>query len=402
MLGKQFSSIVSVVLAVMAMTLMSASSSWAQKYKTLHTFGGTDGQTLRDGLIFDGAGNLYGTAELGGSGDGVVFELSPNSNGRWTESVLHTFTYSDGAAPFAGVIFDASGNLYGTTEGGGAFQEGTVFKLTPNSDGTWTESVLHSFDGADGAVVNGGLVFDQAGKLYGTTDDGGDSGKGVAFQMTPNSDGTWTEKVIYSFTSRPGGYFPNASLILDSAGNLYGTAESGGRYGGGVVFKLTSNPDGSWTETTLHAGGRSKDGSGSQAALIFDAAGNLYGTDTYGGTHGWGTVFELTPNSNGQWTEHTLHQFSGADGGQPYAGLIFDATGNLYGTTTVGGAHNYGVVFKLTPESHGWKYRVLYAFTNNPGSNPWGSAIFDGAGNLYGTTRGDNITTLGTVFEIIP
>jgi uncharacterized repeat protein (TIGR03803 family) len=402
MLRKQFSSIASVILAVMAMTLMSASSSSAQKYKTLHTFGGTDGQTLRDGLIFDGAGNLYGTAELGGSGDGVVFELSPNSNGRWTETVLHTFTYSDGAAPYAGVIFDASGNLFGTTESGGAFQGGTVFKLTPNSDGTWTESVLHSFDGTDGAVLNGGLVFDQAGNLYGTTDDGGDSGKGVAFQMIPNSDGTWTEKVIYSFTSRPGGYNPNASLILDSAGNLYGTTYNGGRYGGGVVFKLTSNPDGSWTETTLHTGGRGKDGSGSQAALIFDRAGNLYGTDFYGGAHGWGTVFELTPNSNGQWTEHTLHQFSGADGGQPYAGLSFDATGNLYGTTTVGGAHNYGVVFKLTPASHGWKYRVLYAFTNKPGSSPWGSVTFDGAGNLYGTTRGDNITTVGTVFEIMP
>ena len=336
----------------------------------LHEFTSADGAYPQAGLVFDTDGNLYGTTYQGGAYKygGVVFKLAPNPDGTWTESVLHSFTGgADGWEPVAGLILDATGNLYGTTGGGGVLENGNrhgvVFKLTPSSDGTWTESVLHSFtghaDGGDGAYPSARLIFGEAGNLYGTTFNGGGStacayyftGCGVVFKLAPNPDGTWTESVLYSFTGYADGAEPDAGLILDAAGNLYGTTYEGGYgtpggHGHGVVFELARNPDGNWTESVLYSFTGGADGANPVAELLFDAAGNLYSTAAAGGLQNQGTVFELTPTSSG-WSETVLRKFLGLAKG-PVAPVIFDPKGNLYGTTS-SGTGNYGVVFKITP-----------------------------------------------------
>jgi uncharacterized repeat protein (TIGR03803 family) len=301
------------------------------------------------GLIFDAAGNLYGTTYAGGAGDGVVFKLAPNPDGTWTETVLHSFAGTDGGGPYAGLIFDATGNLYGTTEGGGAGDYGVVYKLSPNPDGTWTESVLHSFTGADGWFPYAGLIFDSAGNLYGTTYYGGGTGCGygcgAVYKPAPNPDGTWTETVLHSFMGTDGRN-PYGGLISDASGNLYGTTQYGGASAGyGVVFKLAPNVDGTWTETVLH-NFMGTDGYGPLAGLVFDAIGNLYGTAQGGGADGNGVVFKLVPNQDGAWSESVLHTFSGT-GKNPEAPVIFDPAGNLYGTASAGN-NNYGLAFEIT------------------------------------------------------
>jgi len=318
---------------------------------------------------------------------------------------------ADGLYPRAGLIFDPAGNLYGTTDYGGAYNFGTVFQLTPNGDGSWTESVLHSFnaDGKDGYEPFAGLIFDPAGNLYGTTNNGGAYGSyGMVFQLTPNGDGSWTESVLHSFNADgKDGYEPFAGLIFDPAGNLYGTTGGGGAYGHGTVFQLTPNRDGSWTESLLHSFNLDgKDGYEPLAGLTFDPAGNLYGTTNWGGAYNYGTVFQLTPNGDGSWTESVLHSFNldGKDGYKPLAGLTFDPAGNLYGTTPSGGTNDDGTVFKLKPTVKGsWKETVLHSFRNHPGAFPfWSGLILDGHGSLYGTTHGLGPKTRGSVFEITP
>ena len=352
---------------------------------------------------------------------GTVFKLTPSSGGGWTESVLYSFcaqsNCADGQNPVAGLIFDAAGNLYGTTSGGGVNSSscynvycGVVFELTPTSGGGWSESVLHSFTGgADGGIPLAGLVFDGHGNLYGTTWEGNYytnfcyAGCGVVFELTPGSNG-WTESVLHSFQDKwDGSSSWAAPLIFDNAGNLYGEAWNGGKYGYGNAFKLTPNGDGTWTEDVLHQFQGGKDGAEPQGGLIFDAAGQLYGV-TRNYWSGSGIVFDLTPNSDGTWTKHTLHQFTGGkDGANPFAGLTSDQAGDLYGTAIYGGAYGYGVVFKLTPApTGGWTYRALHAFKDAPGAHPQGNFAVDGAGNLYGTTNGDGSKTFGTVFEITP
>ena len=381
-----------------------ADGSWTEKL--LHSFNGTDGSVPDAGLIFDTAGNLYGTTYYGGTYDyGTVFELTRShdtAHGGWTEKVLHSFNGADGGNLFGGLILDAFGNLYGTGNAGG-FGFGTVFELTrsPNTaGGGWTEKVLHSFNGTDGAVPDAALIFDAAGNLYGTTTYGG--GLGNVFELTPAAGGGWTEKVLYNV-----GNVPFGGLIFDSAGNLYGTTYYGGTYGHGAVFELTPVADGSWTEEVLYSfHNNDADGAGPYPTLIFDAAGNLYGTTYNGGFYGYGTVFELMPAAGGGWTEKVLHSFNGTDGAYLFGGLIFDAAGNLYGTTVVGGSHGYGTVFELTPAAGGnWTEKVLYSFHNNgtDGAEPgWASLIFDAAGNLYGTTLDGGTYGYGTVFEITP
>lgn len=349
---------------------LSPSSNGKWKETVLHTFsGGKDGAFPSAGLTFDSAGNLYGTTELGGntsaplcqeSGCGVVFKLTPDSSGHWKESVLHSFNGNDGDAPFAGVIFDASGNLYGTTVGGGDTQgHGVVFQLTPTANGKWKETVLHRFTGGkDGALPFAGVIFDKNGNLYGTADSGGDlsnclgSGCGVVFRLTPGSRGKWKENVLHAFAGGKDGATP-FDLVLDSAGNLYSTTNSGGKLGNGTAFQLSPSTGGGWKKTTLHNFGGSGDGGGPGAGLILDAAGNLYGTTIFGGQScgsGCGIVFELTPTSNDHWKERILYSFRGGDdGGAPSADLTIDSGGNLYGTTPGGGAHNAGVVFEVSP-----------------------------------------------------
>jgi uncharacterized repeat protein (TIGR03803 family) len=373
-------------------------------YEVLHLF--TWAQYPTGKLIFDAAGNLYGTTVYGGSrkcpgGCGVVYKLAHNPKGGWTVGILHAFTGADGVNPLGGVILDATGNLYGTTLNGGANNRGTVFKLAPNPDGTWTENVLYSFKGAgDGSAPVAGLIFDATGNLYGTTQGGGGCGVfcGVVFKLAPNTTGTWTESVL----STLGGFSPSAELIADGTGNLYGTAAGFGL--SGIVFKLAPNPDGTWTESELYSFTGGPEGGFPLAGLIFDAVGNLYSTTGAGGAYGYGVVFKLAPNPDGTWTESVLYSFTGgADGRQPEADLVFHA-GNLYGTTTFGGDLSAcsdggcGVVFKLAPTSTGWRETVLHTFIGF-GAEPVAPVIFDPAGNLYGTTIGGNGNS-GLVFEI--
>ncbi len=396
------------LLIVIALLIFVPCALAATKYKTLYKFkGDKDGNGPLADLIFDAAGNLYGTTNNGGAYDaGTVFELTPNGSGGWTESVLYSFTGgADGANPQAGLIIDQSGNLYGTTSVGGAHGWGAVFELTPKSGG-WTESVLYSFTGgADGKAAFASLIFDGSGNLYSTTWNGGRSdcggGCGVVFKLAPTSNG-WNESVLYSFG--PNGQNSDAGLIFDGAGNLYGVTWYAGAYGWGVVFKLSPNSDGSWTESVLYPFKGYKDGAHPRARLNLDSAGNLYGTTANEYASGSGTVFQLVPNSDGTWTKHTLHQFTGGnDGASPRTDLTFDSAGNLYGVAYDGGAYGSGTVFKLAPTSTGgWTFRVLHTFKDMPGAYPWGGLVVDRSGNLYGTTYGDGSKTFGSVFEITP
>ena len=370
-------------------------------FEDLHSFGygDSDGNHPLAGLTFDKAGkNLYGTT-FWGLGDGIVFELRPSKSG-WTESILHTFSGSgsDGQMPCASLIFDGAGNIYGTTRWGGASGLGTVFELTPSKHG-WTETILHSFSGNDGQNPCTSLTFDQGGNIYGTTYSGGANGDGTVFELSP-SQGVWTETVLHSFNGSDGQY-AEAGLIFDNAGNLYGTTNSGGANGCGAVFELSPSKNG-WVETVLYSFTyASGDGQYPYGNLIFDAAGNLYGT-TASSLNGDGMVFELTP-SNGNWAETVIHAFNTAgDGARPEAGLISDKAGNLYSTTAGGGANNYGTIFELTPSKGIWTEAVLHSFTGSDGSYPSAGLIIDNAGKLYGTTEEGGTTDYGVVFELTP
>jgi uncharacterized repeat protein (TIGR03803 family) len=424
------------------------------KETVLYNFtGGSDGGYPAGGLILDGAGNLYGTTEEGGSfshepctysGCGVVFKLTPVGKGKWTETVLYSFQGTDdGYVPVAGLVFDDAGNLFGTTYYGGPGGWGTVFELTPGAKGGWTETTLYSFtDGADGANPSDSLTLDSSGAVYGTTQYGGDLncpggdrvyGCGTVFQLTKNSDNTWTEAVLYSFTDSDDGGYPLGNVIFDSAGTLYGTTPSGGAGSGGTVFSLTPNAS-SWNLSTIYNFKRSPDGRGPSAGLIFGKNGQLYGTTLGGGTtgcnaEGCGTVFELTQHKPGHWTERVIHRFQNgslSDGTQPAASLLIDQEGHLYGTTAYGGIpYSYcgagygtpescGTVFQLKAASGGrWIENVIYRFPPGPeGIGPAAGVISDGSGNLYSTTYDGGIgpchgsstpeSGCGTVFELTP
>jgi uncharacterized repeat protein (TIGR03803 family) len=349
---------------------------------TLYSFTGSDGANPSAGLIADPAGNLYGTTAGGGaSGQGTVFQLDPSGN----LTVLYSFTGGDGSHPRAVLIADAAGNLYGTTISGGAQDAGTVFQRTPSG----TLNVLYSFTGgSDGALPWAGMIADAAGNLYGTTYGGGASGQGTVFQLDPS--GTLT--VLYSFTGGNDAS-PWGGLIADAAGNLYGTTEGGD--GPGEVFQLT--PSGILNVLHNFTG---RDGAILHGGLILDAAGNLYGTTHNGGASAaYGTVFQLTPSG----TLNVLHSFTGGDGAYPEAGLIAEPAGNLYGTTWGGGDGGQGTVFQLTPSG---ALNVLHSFTGgSDGGWPAADLFADAAGNLYGTTASGGAGTscpggCGTVFQL--
>jgi uncharacterized repeat protein (TIGR03803 family) len=425
------------VSAVITLALLLSGSHAAAQEKVLHSFGlnGKYGSGPSGSLIFDASGNLYGTTYAGGVYNyGTVFELTPTADGRWTEKVLHSFNNNgkDGYNPAASLIFDALGNLYGTTTNGGPNTSsygigGTVFELSPKSGGGWTEKLLHNFGKpSDGADPQGVLTFDTAGNLYGTAYTGGFYGYGAVFELTPTTAGGWTEALLHSFgATATDGYWPYAGLIFDAAGNLYGTTVGGGSYAAGTVFQLSPTAGGGWTEDILYTfNDNGKDGYNPSANLVFDVAGNLYSTSNLGGTGrctvsfgsviGCGAVFELRPAAGGGWTETLLHSFAGngiiGDGGDskdgwvPYAGLIFDGSGNLWSTAAYGGTHGGGTVFELIPATGGaWMEKVLHNFGNGTdGANPEASLISDSAGNLYGTTYAGGSGGGGTVFEVIP
>ena len=353
--------------------------------------------------------------------DGTVFELSPASGGGWTEKVLYDFgtATGDGIQPVATLIFDSKGNLYGTASKGGANNgSGTVFELSPSSGGAWTEKTIYNFgatttDGIEPAY--GSLIFDGQGNLYGTTLKGGTNGSGMVFELMPGAGGTWTEKILYNFgASTTDAMGPYSGVIFDGAGNLYGTTHNGGAFGYGTVYELTPGAGGTWTETVLHSFDiDGADGANPYGGVIRDGQGNLYGTTNLGGNFGQGNhlgaVFELSPTPSGVWTEQVLHNFTGGltngDGDYPIAGLTFDAAGNLYGVTSGGGVPAVGMVFALTRAAGVWTEKVVYTFSDNTtdGRDPYGSLIFDAAGNLYGTTTAGGINSFqqyGVVFEL--
>ena len=403
---------------------------WTETVLHSFNFNGIDGFSPQAGLILDAAGNLYGTTQyggihscVGGQGCGTIFELSPRQGGGYTEIVLHSFgNGTDGQFPYAALILDVNSNLYGTTANGGIHGYGTAFKLSPRQGGGWTETVLRSFDvtGPYGAGPYGALVLDATGNLYSTTSLGGDHAVGTIFELSPQQDGNWTIAALYSFDfNGADGANPNyGALVAESAGNLYGTTSAGGAYDGGTVFELMPNGDGTWTEKILHNFGFATDGAAPFSTLIFDSAGNLYGTTAAGGIHSGGTAFELSPSQGGGWTATILHSFGrGTDGATAEGGLVFDAHGNLYGTTFDGGIHDgtclggfggCGTVFELSPrQGGGWTETVVHSFNfnvmNQDGTFPRSALVIDAAGNLYGTTFiGGIYSTGGTAFEVSP
>ncbi len=392
--------------------LSPANGSYVEKVLYSFRATGTDGTEPYGGLIMDASGNLYGTTSSGGLyGEGTVFELVPSASGTWMEKIIHNFKPSagDGTDPRAGLIFDAAGNLYSTTVGGGAYGGGTVFELTPTQGGGWTGTVLYSFgyNGSDGANPYAGVIFDSAGNLYGTTNNGGTYGAGTVFELSPSGHGNWTESILYNFTGGADGANPYyANLVLDHASNLYGTTLDGGASNNGTVFELTPSGGGNWTEQVLHSfNNNGTDGVTPYGGLIIDSAGNLYGTTYQGGTYYWGTAFELSPAGGGNWTEKVLHNFDYTDGALLFGALIFDSAGNLYSNSTSGGTYNAGTAFELTPSGGGnWTARVLhsYNFAATDGANPSAALLMGSTGNLYGTTSDGGRYDDGTVFEITP
>jgi uncharacterized repeat protein (TIGR03803 family) len=347
----------------------------------------------------------------GDFGSGTVFKLTPSADG-WTGSVLYSFTSgADGAQPYGGVTLDAQGNLYGATvAGGGGLCEdgcGVIYKLT-HSGGSWSQSVLYSFTGGnDGSGPGAGLTFDGNGNLYGMTPTGGAHGLGVIYQLTPDPGGNWTHSVIHAFTGGRDGATGSAGRLLLDGGNLYGVATVGGQHGKGTVFRLTRTPHGNWKLRTLYAFKGQPDAGLPYGALIRDSSGKLYGTTYYDGANGLGAVYQLTPNPAGDWNETVLYSFKGGtDGSYPISHLNLDGNGNLYGTTSEGGAPgcSCGTIFKLTPVAGGgWEESVVYGFTGAPdGAYAYNGMVAAPAGTLYGATVLGGADDDGVVFKFRP
>jgi len=424
--------VLAAAILTLTLTLMLVPGAQATGRKMIYQFkGGADGSMPQEGAVLDSAGNLYGTtfygggSGCGGQGCGTVFKLSPNPDGSWSESVLYAFQDNNGG-PAATLIFDGAGNLYGTTYGV-QWAWGSVFKLAPNPDGSWAESAVWiPRTNDDGYGFNASLTLDKAGNLYGTTEWGGGGppySGGVVFRLVPNPDGSWTYSKLHAFQGNPDGRLPiDNGVVFDEAGNLYGQTAYGGNIDAGIVYKLSPNPDGSWTETVLHSFAAGTDGENPDSTLIFGPDAALYGTTYRGGNDGCydpryqdgtgcGLIFRMVPKSDGSWTEQIVHRFTGADGGNPKGSVIFDAAGSLYGTTFHAGDMSCGTelpplgcgtVFKLARTPGGlFKMKVIAAH-NHPNSHPIGALVLDKAENIYGVTQGDGVKTFGSVFEITP
>lgn len=382
----------------------------AQTFTVLHTFtGGADGGAPYAGLAIDRSGNLYGTASIGGDtsacgdvGCGVVFRFA-QKNSNWILTPLYTFRGgADGGSPEAPVLVAPDGTLYGTAFGGSGNACngsgcGVVFHLVPparasgSALGGWNETVLYTFQGgSDGAEPGGILLMDAAGNIYGSTSQGGTNNDGVVYRLTP-ANGSWTETVLYSFTGGSDGAYPSG-VIMDAAGNLYGEAGSGGLYGYGTVFELSQSGS-QWIETTLHSFTAQGDGRSPSGGLISDPNGYLIGTTSEPGTLDTsGTIFTLTP-SQGQWNFYTSYQFQG-EPPSCVAGPSLDAAGNIWATLVIGNAPNGQI----------WGPGVQFPLTNADGILPYSRVTFDAAGNAYGTTSagGPSWPPDGTIWQLTP
>lgn len=375
----------------------------AQTFTVLHNFTGTEGSSPVAGLTMDRAGNLYGTAYLGGQGYsycnlgcGSVFKMTRNGSG-WTFTPIYLFSGPDGGNPRARVVFGPDGALYGTSIYGG-YGHGIVFQLRPPATFChavlcpWHETILYSFlPGHDGAYPGSGdLVFDTAGNIYGTTTDGGANYGGTVFALT-KVNGVWTETILHSFGGNGDGWLPNSGVILGSDGNLYGTTEYGGSAGAGTVYELAHSGSG-WTETILHSFNGTSDGSAPLGGLMQDSVGNFYGTTAGAGSGFAGTLYELTP-SGGGWNFQVLQNFSGYIGS--YASVTMGSDGALYGTLNFGDVD----VFKMTYSGGQWTQTGMNGQT---GDMPEGNVVVGFNGHLYTTGSQGGTNNAGVVLEITP
>jgi uncharacterized repeat protein (TIGR03803 family) len=401
-------------LALLAVFAMLVDAAWAgaSTTKVAYSFAGDeDGEYPATDLVRDSEGYLYGTTVQGGEfGGGTVFQLSPSG----VHTVLYSFTGgADGGQPYGGVTLDGQGDLYGAAviggTGGTCVEDGcgVIYKLT-NSGGTWSQRVIHNFTGGkDGSGPGAGLTLDEHGNLYGMTPTGGAYGLGVIYQMRPGQGGVWKLRVIHAFTGGlDGGTASAGRLLLDDAGNLFGVATVFGANGKGTAFKLTRRPNGTWKMRTIYAFKGHPDAGLPYGALISDDSGNLFGTTYWEGEHNLGSVYELSFR-NGTWKERVLYSFrGGADGASPISNLVFDQVGNLYGTTSEGGAPgcSCGTIFKLSPGQFGqWTETVAHAFTNAPdGAFPYNGMVADQSGNFYGTTVHGGDDGEGAIYEFTP
>ncbi len=371
--------------------------SQAATLRVIHNFtGGTDGGNPVDGLMMSAKGVLYGTASTGGaSGLGVVFWVA----GSGAVTVLHSFLGgADGATPNGGVIENASGRFFGTTTAGGASGAGTVYSLWGR-----TETVLYSFAGGatDGSDPQAGLAMDGSGNLYGTTSAGGASGNGTVFELIApkTANGKWTEKLLYSFGSGTDGAAPVGGVSFDSAGNLYGTTSAGGTGGYGTVFQL--QPGTVWKENILHDFQNAADGATPYAGLVSDASGNFYGAATDGGNNGGGTVFELSPSKTGfKFSVLTSQPGWGISG--TFRNVMIGPSGVIYATTHCDGVNNAGTIYELTPPGGSWTYKLLYTFSGGSDGLYSISNLVLKAGRLYGTTIDGGADGAGTVYMFTP
>lgn len=421
--------------SLILVVLLEAMSTASVTYQVLHNFSGSDGANPSARLFMDPQGNLFGVTQQGGNyaetqcqefGCGVAFQMKPAVGGGWDYNVIHTFckvaACADGAEPVGGLIADSSGNLYGAAAEGGnnaapcqGYSCGLIYKLTPTAYGEWKFTILYRFSGSsDGWFPIGGLVFDSTGSLYGVALYGGDTGCvlpyvsygcGVVYKLVPNPRGTrWVQKILYTFTG-PDGAAPVAGLIFDTAGNLYGTTESGGQRNYnlctliycGLLFQLSPTPSGPWQETIVHEFTGHGDGGLPTSNLIFDTAGNLYGTSAEGG---FGDVYEFIPQIGGGWKEKVI----GSPGGNVYAPVLMDGAGNLWSTTANGLVSGFIFEFVHNPDDS-WSEVVQYTFCSldlcADGGQSYAGLISDSHGNMYGVTfiGGTNIND-GVVFEL--
>jgi uncharacterized repeat protein (TIGR03803 family) len=414
---------VAIMMILATLFILSAHSAAAQEF-ILYSFT-TPGCVAQpdDAPVFDSKGNIYGTCLGPQPNGGYVYELSPASGGGWTWQNIFPFdNVGDNATGDQpnGLTIDSKGNLYGTTSQGGANNTGVVFELSRGSSG-WTETILHNFgpsEGSDGATPLSGVILDASGNLYGTTSAGGpDFGDGTAYELSPGGSGVWTETFLHTFSYVDlAGSGPTGRLTFDAKGNLYGMTPSSGGSDAGAVFKLTPQGAGVWSTSILYTFGITNmtDAINPVGALVFDASGNLYGASTSGGVNSEGLVFRLSPISGGgvPWTETLLHQFNddGTDGVNPVGGVGFDAKGNLYGTTSSGGAYEgifaqfgYGTIYEIAAAATAPKYKVVYNFdyalNGTDGFHPYSNPVFDASGNLYGTSSGGS-DAAGAVYEL--
>jgi len=397
-------------LATMLTLVVVLAPPWqAQTFKVLYNFAGQNGGGYPAGVLaMDRGGNLYGSASFGQNDLGTVYKLTKKNSG-WLLAPLYAFKGGlDGEYTGRGVTIGPDGAVYVTT-GYGGLGCGTIASLRPPPTrpptplSPWDESVLHRFrDDQYNCIPGSAVTFDQSGNLYGVVDYSGPDDGGLVYELLPSGSG-WTYEVLHAFASGEGGQ-PNGAVVFDGAGNIYGANAFGGPHGNGTIFQLTPSGSG-WTLNTLTGFPQSSsDGYRPYGGVILDPAGNVYGTTVVGGSGEGGTVFML---ASGTWTFSVLYSFIG-DGGGPVASLTRDADGSLYGTTTTDGAYQQGNVFKLTPSNGGWAYTDLHDFTGGiDGGYPDGTLALDGNGNIYGTadiggTGSGCNHGCGLVFEITP